>query len=115
MLRSADVKVDSACRGRRLGGRLFCDVLLAAGDGGLYNATPVLFRFFADETVVVVWIAKTQVVPTRTRPLRHDVGFACRSIGITNPVFCFGQWRLARPGRLVIFQGWRHDWQLGFS
>src|SRR5437667_9458426 len=94
VLRPADVKIDTA---------------------GLVAAHPVTFRLFTNETLIVLRIAKSQVVPTRASPLRHDVRFAPRFFGITNPIFRLRQRRLARSGGLVIFQRRRHDRALDFA
>src|SRR5256886_12792941 len=69
VLSSADVEIDHPWRG--IG-------ILPMGHGLEAHATPIFCRFFADETVIVLWIAKAQVVPARARPLRHHIGFARR-------------------------------------
>src|SRR4029077_6415292 len=51
-------------------------------------AHPVALGLFSSETLLVIWIAESEVVPTRAGPLRHDVRLASRFFGITNPIFC---------------------------
>ena len=43
---------------------------------GLGTAHPVVFGFFTDKPLIVVRIAKSQVIPARACPLRHYVCFA---------------------------------------
>ena len=81
---SADVKIDAA---------------------RFVAAHPVAFGFFANEPLIVLRIAKSQVIPARARPLRHRVCFTHRLVGITNPIFCFRQRRFAGAGRFVIIKG----------
>src|SRR6059058_4849056 len=64
----------------------------------IFSSHPITLRFPADEMLVVLRIAKSDVVPTGAGPLRHHVRFACGFVGIANPFFRFGQWWLARPG-----------------
>src|SRR5438270_13668063 len=61
----------------------------------IFFSHPITLRFPVNETLVVLRIAKSDVVPTGARPLRHGVGFACRFVGITNPLFRFRQRRFA--------------------
>src|SRR6202035_1956716 len=53
----------------------------------LLAAHPVALGLLSHETLIVVWITESQVVPTRAGPLRHDVRLASRFLGITNPIF----------------------------
>ena len=76
---------------------------------------PVALRFFADEAFVVMRIAKSEVIPARTGPLRHGVCLAQRFVGITNPIFRFRQWRFAGSGWLIIFQRRWNDRQFIFA
>ena len=63
---------------------------------------------------VVLRIAEAQVIPARAGPLRHGVRFARRVFRIANPVFRFGQRRLAGAGRFEIFERGRLERQLRF-
>ena len=54
----------------------------------LLAAHPIALGLLSCETLIVVRIAESQIVPTRTGPLRHDVRLANRPFGVTNPIFC---------------------------
>ena len=75
---------------------------------------PVALRFFANEALIVLRVAKPQIVPTWAGPLRHRVRLAQRLLGITNPIFRFRERRFAGAARLVIIQRRWHDWQFIF-
>ena len=77
-------------------------------------AHPVAFGLFSDEPRLVSRIAKTQVIPTGTGPLRHGVGLARRFVGVANPFFRFRQRRFAGAGRFVIFKFRRNERQFAF-
>lgn len=42
----------------------------------LVDRTPVFRRFFRNEGLKVLWLHVAEVIPARTSPLRHGVGFA---------------------------------------
>ena len=67
---------------------------------------PVVFGFLAPGFFVIMWIAKAQVVPARTGPLRHGVGlasalFAGFGIDDLDPLSDFGQRALAIAGGFI--------------
>ena len=76
---------------------------------------PVAFRFFTDEPLIVLRIAKSQVIPARACPLRHGVCLAQGFVRITNPIFCFRQRRFAGASRFVIIKGRRNNRQFIFT
>src|ERR1051326_7775693 len=81
----------------------------------LNAATPVLFGLLTDETLFVMRVAKSQVIPARACPLRHRVRLAQRFVGVTNPLFRFRERRFAGASRFVIIKWWRNNRQFIFT
>ena len=69
---------------------------------------PVLFEFLGVEGVAVAGVDVAQVVPTRTRPLRHGVRFAdtlaAVLVGHLEPFGGVGERGLSAVTRLVVLQ-----------
>ncbi|MCL4101981.1 hypothetical protein MMG03_001568 [Fibrobacter succinogenes] len=69
---------------------------------------PVLFKFLCKESIAVASIDIAEVVPARTSPLRHGIGFAdtltAVSVNHVQPFSCVGQRRLTAVTRLVVLQ-----------
>ena len=78
-------------------------------------AAPVGLGLLRDETRGVGRIAIAQVVPARTRPLRHGVGFAQRAVGQTHPVDRLRQQRIGRAGRFVVVKRRGEQRQVAFG
>src|SRR3982751_3983549 len=93
--------------------------MLSSSDVQIYAARfiaahPVLLRRFTNEALVLPWIAKSQVIPARTCPLRHGVRLAHRFVGVTDPLLCLRQRRFSGADRFVILENRRNDWQFFF-
>ena len=62
------------------------------------GAGPVAFRFGGDEAAGVVRIAVAEVIPARTGPLGHGVGFAGGAVGEIDPIGGLAEQRIGSGG-----------------
>src|SRR5260370_29217705 len=70
---------------------------------GFTSSHPVAFGSGISEPILDVGCDITEIVPTRTSPLRHRVQFSDRTIRESLPLFGFGQWWIGRSGRTIIY------------
>src|SRR5260370_14284902 len=75
---------------------------------GFPSSHPVAFGSGISEPILDVGCDITEIVPTRTSPLRHRVQFSDRTIRESLPLFGFGQWWIGRSGRTIIYQRRRY-------
>src|SRR5260370_7518001 len=69
---------------------------------GFTSSHPVAFGSGISEPILDVGCDITEIVPTRTSPLRHRVQFSDRTIRESLPLFGFGEWWLGRSCRTII-------------
>ena len=72
---------------------------------------PVVLNLATHEALSILRIEVAQVIPARTRPLRHGVGLANGAVRQVQPVLSAGQRRLSVGRRLVVLERRRHQRQ----